>query len=158
MAINAIENPALKSEAILVIEDERPTSHGLQAELSRRGFRADIAESVSAAADRLTGFAYTAVVLDLILPNDGPLDRALQPGTVASRFAGVEVLRRIRKGEFAGNGTVATVPVFVLTCVLDEETRKELDALKVQAFWSKPLGLSMVAERVKLFLHRSPKS
>ena len=157
MNINAEGATAGSTGTILLIEDERPTSQGLQEELNERGFKVDVAKTASEAVGRLTTLAYRAIVLDLILPNDELPDVASPPPSGVCQWAGVEVLRRIRRGDFAAQGTAAKVPVFVLTCVLDQDTRQELESLGIQAFWSKPVGLSIVAERVKLFFHASPK-
>jgi DNA-binding response OmpR family regulator len=150
--------PVAKSDAILVIEDETPTSLGLETELLRRGFKADVAATAGEAISRLSEFAYNAVLLDLMLPDGGLQMPQSEPKRIGYRFLGVEVLRRIRRGDFAGQGTAAKVPVFVLTCVLDQDTRQELESLGIQAFWSKPESLSRIAERVKLFFHTNPES
>ena len=158
MESNSQSSTESNAVAVLLVEDELPTSLGLQAELRKRGFAVDIAKSASEASKCLSNRIYSAIVLDLILPNDDPPSEASPLSKGSSQWAGVEVLRRIRHGEFAAKGSPSNVPVFVLTCVLAEDTRKEIDALAVEEFFSKPEDLSIVAERIKLFLQRSRAS
>jgi DNA-binding response OmpR family regulator len=157
MTTSISEIPEAICETILLIEDERPTSGGLQSELSSRGFKVQVAATASQASSLLSGFAFSAIVVDLILPDDEHSQKVHPGNPHTYRLTGMEIIRRIRRGEFADGGTPPKVPIFVLTCVLEESTSSELEKLGIVQFWSKPLGLAVVAERVKLFFQNRPE-
>jgi two-component system OmpR family response regulator/two-component system response regulator QseB len=141
-----------RSAAVLLIEDERPTSEGLEAELTMRGFAVELARTAAEATRRLGEYPYSAVVLDLIIPDGGPPGATPEGARKPSSWPGVALLRCIRSGQFAERGVAAKLPVFVLTCVLAQDTQEELNSLGYQEFWSKPTKPAIVAEGIKLFL------
>lgn len=150
MNANSSIGPSPGLGTILLIEDESPASQALEEQLVKREFKVEIARTAGEAATRLGEFAYRCVVLDLILPDDLPQPLSQQSQSMC-RWEGMELLRQIRRGEFAPKGVSAKVPVFVLTCVSDEETQKELASLHVQESWLKPERAWLVAENIKLF-------
>ncbi len=150
MNANSPLGPSPGLGTILLIEDESPASQALEEQLVKRDFKVEIARTAGGAARRLGELAYTGVVLDLILPDDLPQPLSQQSQSTC-RWKGMELLRQIRQGEFAQKGVSAKVPVFVLTCVPDEDTQKELVSLRVQESWLKPERPWLVAERIKLF-------
>lgn len=56
---------------MLVVDDDEPTQNLLRAVLRRCGYVTDVASNGREAIERLRGAAYTAVVLDVMMPEVG---------------------------------------------------------------------------------------
>lgn len=140
---------------VLVVEDERLSYEGLEAELPDRDLGSDVAKTMTEAVSRLAINSYAAVILDLLIPPGEDPRATEEEGRGELKSRGLEVFTRIREGEFARNGTAADVPVFVLTAVSDASTMQALQPLNPQEIFIKPVSPGALAEAVKLHLHRS---
>jgi len=106
---------------VLLVEDDTATRLALSALLRRRGLDVTSAATVDRAME-LVGWVPDWVVLDLMLPGRN----------------GVEMLRQLRAWGPAWQGRMR---VAVVTAATDPQLLAEVDALKPDAFFPKPLDL-----------------
>ena len=116
---------------LLVVEDEQSLAENLLTYLSNEGNVCELASNVDQALDKLSGFAYDIVVLDLMLPD----------GT------GMEVLRTIKK-DHPGSGVL----IISAKNALDDK----IEGLEFGAddYLTKPFHLSELNARIKAIYRR----
>lgn len=134
----------------LVIEDEEKTIAGWVSELQSRDICSDIAVNTSEAFELLRGHVYAVVILDLMLPSGGN-----SPKSDAPRYdVGIDILARIRAGEFVGSGTASDVPVIVVTAVTESGVMDKLRCLNAEHIYAKPEAPRVVAEHAKILIEQ----
>lgn len=142
-------NPDRSRSSVLVIEDEQKTYEGWLTAFRARGVAADIAANPDEAVARLGSHAYSVVILDLMLPLGANLP---DEGRDKSWDVGIELLRRIRVGEFAPTGTKSTVPVLVVTSVSRAHVSESIEALEPTRIYTKPESPYLIAEHTRILL------
>jgi CheY-like chemotaxis protein len=136
---------------VLIIEDERKTFEGWLAELKSRNIEADVATDPDEAVSRLTSSVYTVILLDLMLP----FGSTKSARTNESRYdVGVEILNRIRNGDFESHGTPADVPVVVITANTETTVIERVRRLNPESICSKPESPRYLAEHIKSLLRK----
>ena len=116
---------------LLVVEDEQSLAENLLTYLSKEGNVCELASNVDQALDKLSGFAYDIVVLDLMLPDGN----------------GIEVLRTIKK-DHPGSGVL----IISAKNALDDK----ISGLEFGAddYLTKPFHLSELNARIKAIYRR----
>jgi DNA-binding response OmpR family regulator len=117
---------------ILVVEDDPPIASVLERGLRLAGYVVDVAEDGPSGLARWAGGAWSAVVLDVMLPG----------------MDGVEVCATRRA---AGDAT----PVLLLTARDDDDLREAARAAGVDAFLTKPFVYAELLDSLERITHRS---
>jgi DNA-binding response OmpR family regulator len=117
----------LKSSRILVVEDEPNIVESLRFILERADYDVHSVSDGLLALDRLREEAFSAVVLDIMLPG----------------MNGLDVLRAMR-----GDRHLASMPVIVLTAKGQAQDRLAAEAIGADAFITKPYSNAEVVKRV----------
>lgn len=112
------------SRRLLLVEDDRPTSHALRAILSRRGWEVVLANTVSEGMTQLE-LKPECLILDLMLP-DGD---------------GASLLRKVRESDLP-------IRVVVTTGVADRRRLNEVKTLLPEAILIKPIRLATLLDRL----------
>ncbi len=116
---------------ILIVEDEQHLADGLRFNLEAEGFEAEIAEDGEAALERLSAAAFSAVVLDVMLP----------------KADGFEVARTMRgRGDYT--------PVLMLTARDRPEDVLQGFEAGTDDYLAKPFDLEIFLARLKGLLRR----
>ncbi|MGH6762389.1 MAG: response regulator transcription factor [Phyllobacterium sp.] len=113
---------------VLIVEDEPNIVESLSFILQRADFDIDTALDGTEALRRLRRQAYSALILDLMLPG----------------ISGFDVLRSVRSDKALEN-----LPVIVLTAKGQAADRKAAEATGATAFITKPFSNAEVVERVR---------
>lgn len=113
---------------VLIVEDEPNIVESLSFILQRADFDIDTALDGSEALRRLHRHAYSALILDLMLPG----------------ISGFDVLRAVRSDKALEN-----LPVIVLTAKGQAADRRAAEATGATAFITKPFSNAEVVERVR---------
>ena len=94
---------------------------------------------------------FSAVLLDLMLPTNTIGELKLDPALAEN---GVDLLRRIRQGDFAQKGTPQDVPVFVMSGLGPEviELLNRVRQMSVKDIFGKPAPPILVAESIRICL------
>jgi two-component system, OmpR family, response regulator len=121
--------------AVLVVEDDAALAGSLNAELSARGYRVDVASNARAGLARISETPYDAVVLDRMLPG----------------MDGVDLLKRVRE---AGVDT----PAIMLTALGRTPERVEGLAAGADDYVVKPFEIDELDARLKAVLRRHSRS
>ena len=112
---------AVRNRRVLVVDDQK-VNRDVTAEMVRQGgCQPVVAASGGEALDLLQSEQFDAVLMDLHMPGMG----------------GEEAIRRIRAGE-AGE---TRIPVYVVSADATVETRKRVQSLDVEGYFSKPVEL-----------------
>ncbi|KYN90292.1 XRE family transcriptional regulator [Vibrio cidicii] len=120
---------------LLLVEDDTQLGESMLAALSRHGYTVDWLERGSGVTTALKTEQFTAVILDLTLPD----------------IDGLEVLRQIRRAGY-------TLPVMILTARDDISDRvKGLDG-GADEYIGKPFALEELLARLRLIIRRSSGS
>ncbi|GAA6118858.1 response regulator transcription factor [Acidovorax sp. FG27] len=128
---------------ILVVEDDAGIAGGLSATLQQRGYAVDVCGSVAAAWSALRAESFSAVLLDLGLPD---LD-------------GGELLQRLRASPAPAPGEAAlpdpATPVMILTA--RDQVRQRIAGLDLGAddYLTKPFDVDELEARLRALLRRS---
>lgn len=134
---------------ILIIEDEEKISRFIELELSHEGYETDKAYDGRAGLEKAQSGLFDLIILDIMLPG----------------FSGIEVLRRLRKGESAGNDDSARAknaakdtPVILLTArdsITDKVTGLDMGA---NDYITKPFAIEELLARIRVLLRSKPTS
>ncbi len=120
---------------LLLIEDDKLLGESMMTSLSRHGFTVDWLERGSGVVEALRMEMFTAVILDLTLPD----------------MDGLEVLKRLRDAHF-------TQPVLILTARDDINDRvKGLDG-GADDYLGKPFALEELLARLRVLIRRQSGS
>ena len=112
---------AEKAESVLVVDDDVPVAESIAFALRSLGYRAVAAGGADEAMDRIGKKGFDAVLLDVRMPGTD----------------GIEVLRRIRRGD---RRTV----VLMLTAVEDEKVAQEAIRMGAYDFLIKPCDINLL--------------
>ena len=134
---------------VLIIEDEGLTSEGLVAALEAKGLECDVASDLGQAIQSLRSRSYSAVLVDLMLPEGVFTTPQPMPDT-AGEHLGVHLMRRIRSGEFGAAGNKENTPVFVLTAVVERAAWEAVSSLHPEQVFVKPETPTYIADHIKL--------
>jgi PAS domain S-box-containing protein len=131
----AAPEPRRSGRRVLVCEDDADISQLLRMMLSEQGFECDCAATAAEARRLLRENAYSAMTLDLQLPDQD----------------GSALLQELR----ADPGT-AELPVIVVSATADEERRRLCgDAVEIVDWINKPIDSSRLVEAIRLSFQRS---
>ncbi len=120
---------------LLLIEDDKLLGESMLTSLNRHGFTVDWLEKGSGVVEALRMEEFTAVILDLTLPD----------------IDGLEVLKRLRSAEF-------TLPVLILTARDDINDRvRGLDG-GADDYLGKPFALEELLARLRVLIRRQSGS
>lgn len=136
MAEPAVNEPASSQARILVCEDDTEVANQLATALAENGIACDIAYTANQARRLLAQRRYTAMTLDLVLPDAD----------------GMELIRELRASE-----ATRDLPVIVLS-VKPRPGQAELEggAVEVVDWLNKPLDEQRLVNLVKHAMHRAP--
>ncbi|MGB3390453.1 MAG: response regulator [Pseudaminobacter sp.] len=112
---------------VLIVEDEPNIVESLSFILGRAGFDIETAGDGVEALQRLRRQAYSALILDLMLPG----------------INGFDVLRSVRS-----DGELKDLPVIVLTAKGQAADRQAAEAIGATAFITKPFSNAEIVQRV----------
>jgi len=128
---------------ILIIEDEEKISRFIELELSHEGYETDKAADGRTGLEKAQSATFDLIILDIMLPG----------------FSGIEVLRRLRKGESIGNDESArrknaakNTPVILLTArdsISDKVTGLDMGA---NDYITKPFAIEELLARIRVLL------
>lgn len=118
----------MTESTILVVEDEPNIVESLRFILRQAGFAVEVATDGLDALQRLRTQGFAAVVLDIMLPG----------------LNGLDVLRAVRS-----DGSLAGLPVIVLTAKGQANDRKSAEEIGASAFITKPFSNAELVERVR---------
>jgi two-component system KDP operon response regulator KdpE len=121
----------LKSDRILVVDDEPEIRRAVGRALTARGFDVETAEDGEKGLAKVAEFAPDLIVLDLNMP----------------RLDGMSVCRRIR--------TWSQVPIIILSVREDESDKVEALELGADDYLTKPFGTNELLARVRALLRRA---
>jgi two-component system response regulator HydG len=131
---------------ILFVDDEiqyhTGTLHFLRKSL---GHEIDLAKNSSQAIQLLEQGTYDLMILDIMLAEEDTYSTSVE-----RERAGLELLRRLRTGEIAGENT--RIPVVVYSAVANFEIQQEVKALGISAHLSNPVFLKELQKAVGLAL------
>lgn len=119
------------NERVLIVDDEASVREVASAYLEREGFLLEIADSGTAALERIARRAPDLIILDLGLPG----------------VSGEEVCRRVRRR--------SDVPILMLTAKASEDQRVAGFELGADDYLLKPFSPRELVARVKALLRRS---
>lgn len=122
---------------ILVVDDEQDLCEILQFNLSRRGYKVDVAYSAEEALPKLQAMAYDLVLLDVMM--DG--------------MSGFEMADRMKQDE-----SLSAIPIIFCTAKDTEDDTLRGFGLGADDYIAKPFRISEVLARVSAVLRRSAKS
>ena len=152
--INSSPQDSVRNK-LLIVEDERKTYEGWLTALQHRNIDADVAVDSDQAIKKLGSHAYPLIILDLMLPQGAKNS----PAPEISRYdVGIEILARIRKGDFAKTGTLTDVPVVVITAIAESGVMEKLRCLNAESIYTKPESARMLAEHAKILLEQAPET
>lgn len=120
---------------ILIVEDEPDTALVLTKRLQKQSYSVMVASDAYQAIEKAYKDTPDLVMLDLMLPAGG----------------GLSVLKKLR----ASSRTMYT-PVIVLTASKDEEQKKEVLAIGVEAYIEKPYDFHSILDAIKGILKPNP--
>ena len=121
----------MKSDRILVVDDEPEIRRAVGRALTARGFDVETAEDGEKGLAKVAEFAPDLIVLDLNMP----------------RLDGMSVCRRIR--------TWSQVPIIILSVREDESDKVEALELGADDYLTKPFGTNELLARVRALLRRA---
>ena len=126
-----------------IIEDEEKISRFIELELSHEGYETDKAADGRTGLEKAQSGTFDLIILDIMLPG----------------FSGIEVLRRLRKGESIGNDESArrknaakNTPVILLTArdsISDKVTGLDMGA---NDYITKPYAIEELLARIRVLL------
>lgn len=123
-----------KGPTILVIEDEAPIRHFIEATLSSAGYRVLVAESGKDGITQSMAWNPDIMVLDLGLPD----------------IDGLEVIRRLRTWTFR--------PIIVLTARVQDDDKVAALDLGADDYLTKPFSVAELLARVRAALRRTVRT
>lgn len=123
----------MSSNRILVVEDEPNIVESLRFILERANYDVESVSNGLAALDQMRDQAFSAVVLDIMLPG----------------MNGLDVLRAMR-----ADSRLSNLPVIVLTAKGQARDRKAAEEIGADAFITKPYSNADVVEQVEKFAGR----
>src|SRR5688572_19298960 len=121
----------LMSKTILLVEDEKDLATVVTKRLKDAGYHVVHAPDGLSSYDALMQHKIDLVILDLMLPGGG----------------GLSILNKIRM-----TSTLSSVPVIVLTGMHNEDYKKMITGLKVDAYFQKPYDAALLIESIKKFI------
>jgi CheY-like chemotaxis protein len=136
---------------VLVVDDEPITVEGVILQMEKRGLLVDCAETQAEAIRKLGVVRYSAVLLDLMLPKYEVGELQRDPPRPEH---GVDVLQRIRNGEFGPSGTPKDVRVYAISALGAEqiELLNRVRQCGVEKTYGKPVSPILVAETIRMAL------
>ena len=119
------------SPHILVVDDDRRLRDLLQKFLTESGFRVTVADSAAEAREKLLGFQFDLLVLDVMMPGESGLDLT------------------------SGLRETSAVPILILTAMAEPENR--IDGLELGAddYLTKPFEPRELVARIRSILRRA---
>jgi two-component system, OmpR family, alkaline phosphatase synthesis response regulator PhoP len=121
----------IKTESILIIEDDRDIAELIRLNLSEQGYRAEVCHNGLAGLERALEENWSLIVLDIMLPG----------------MDGFEVCKSIRSSN-------RSMPVLMLTAKSDELDKVLGLELGADGYMTKPFGIRELLARVKSIFRR----
>ena len=117
---------------ILVVEDDPDMVRGLKDNFEFEHYEVDVARDGEAALEKISGFSYDLIILDIMLP----------------KLSGLDVCKRTRKQGIA-------TPIIMLTAKSEEIDKVLGLELGADDYVTKPFGVRELLARVKAVLRRT---
>lgn len=118
----------MKSERILVVEDDEATASAIEFSLEQEGFDCDVAYDGEVALEKVKAFPPDLIVLDLKL----------------GKVSGYEVCEALK-----GNQDLKNIPIIMLTAMASEIWKLSGMMAGASAYMTKPFEMENLIQRIK---------
>lgn len=135
------------SKRILFVDDEDWSVTPYFPKLRDEKIEVDLAKDGDEALSLLQKNKYDLLVLDIMLPPGNKIGKRVEP-----RKAGAILLQLIRQNEVPNMKTLPTVPVIILTAVIDYTLSESIKQLEITEFFQKPASFDEVTEKLLTLL------
>jgi CheY-like chemotaxis protein len=132
---------------ILFVDDEDWSVTPYFPKLQDENVDVDLAKDGDEALSLLQKNKYDLLVLDIMLPPGNKIGKQVEP-----RKAGAILLRIIRQNEIPNMKTLPTVPVVILTAVIDHQLAESLKPLEATEVFQKPAPFDEVTDKLLALL------
>ncbi|MCG3118523.1 MAG: hypothetical protein ALAOOOJD_00743 [bacterium] len=135
------------SKRILFVDDEDWSVTPYFPKLQDEKVEVDLAKDGDEALSLLQKNKYDLLVLDIMLPPGNKIGKRVEP-----RKAGAILLQLIRQNEVPNMKTLPTVPVIILTAVIDYTLSESIKQLEITEIFQKPASFDEVTEKLLALL------